>query len=78
MRQLVKILEEKLGKQAIIESRPTQPGDAPQTFADISKARALLNYNPQTKIEAGVEKFIEWFVEMNGKRKISDSGCDRR
>ena len=40
---------------------PPQPGDVPQTFADITKARRLLGYNPQTQIEAGIAKFVEWF-----------------
>jgi UDP-glucuronate 4-epimerase len=42
-----------------------QPGDVPQTFADISKARRLLNYNPQTQIEEGIKKFVEWFRESH-------------
>ena len=62
---LIKLLEENLGKRAVIERRPMQPGDVPRTFADISKAKELLGYNPQTKIEAGIKKFVEWF-------KISD------
>ena len=43
------------------ELEPMQPGDVPQTFADISKARRLLNYNPQTPIESGIKKFVQWF-----------------
>jgi UDP-glucuronate 4-epimerase len=38
-----------------------QPGDVPITFADTAKARRLLNYNPTTKIEDGIPKFVEWF-----------------
>jgi UDP-glucuronate 4-epimerase len=38
-----------------------QPGDVPITYADISKAREFLNYNPQTKIEQGIPKFVDWF-----------------
>jgi UDP-glucuronate 4-epimerase len=62
LKDLITLLEENLGKKAIIERKPMQPGDVPLTFADISKARALLNYNPQTKIEQGIPKFTEWFV----------------
>jgi UDP-glucuronate 4-epimerase len=40
-----------------------QPGDVPITFADISKAKRLLNYDPKTKIEEGIPKFVEWFRE---------------
>lgn len=70
--ELIKLLEENLGRRAVIERRPMQPGDVPQTFADISKARALLHYNPQTKIEEGIRKFVEWFIEANGKRKVEN------
>jgi len=61
LRQLVALLEENLGKKAVIYHQPMQPGDVPQTFADITKARELLNYNPQTKIDEGIKKFVEWF-----------------
>ncbi len=65
LRDLIKLLEENLGRRALIEQRPMQPGDVPRTFADIRKARELLGYNPQTKIEAGIKKFVEWFGEQN-------------
>lgn len=61
LRQLIELLEKNLGKKAIIDRQPMQPGDVPQTFADISKARELLNYNPQTKIEEGIKRFTDWF-----------------
>ncbi|HEV8160017.1 MAG TPA: GDP-mannose 4,6-dehydratase [Pyrinomonadaceae bacterium] len=61
LRQLIALLEENLGKKAVIDRQPMQPGDVPQTFADITKAGELLNYNPQTKIDEGIEKFVEWF-----------------
>ncbi|MCS6874973.1 MAG: GDP-mannose 4,6-dehydratase [Pyrinomonadaceae bacterium] len=58
---LIELLEKNLGKKAIIEKKPMQPGDVSITFADISKAKMLLGYNPQTKIEDGIKKFAEWF-----------------
>jgi UDP-glucuronate 4-epimerase len=61
--KLIELLEKSLGKKAIIERREMQPGDVPITFADISKSRELLNYNPQTKIEDGIPKFVEWFLK---------------
>ena len=61
LKDLIALLEENLGKKAIIERKPMQPGDVPLTFADISKAKELLNYNPTTKIEDGIPKFVEWF-----------------
>lgn len=59
--RLVELLEESLGIEAIIDRQPMQPGDVPVTFADISKAKRLLNYDPSTKIESGIPKFVEWF-----------------
>lgn len=58
---LIELLEKNLGKKAIVERREMQPGDVPITFADISKAKELLNYNPTTKIEDGIKKFTDWF-----------------
>ena len=61
LRELISILENALGQRAQIDWQPMQPGDVPQTFADISKARRLLGYDPQTQIEEGIRKFVEWF-----------------
>src|SRR5438105_12942712 len=59
--ELISLLEDALGRRAEIDWQPTQPGDVPQTFADIAKARRLLGYNPQTQIEEGIKRFVEWF-----------------
>jgi len=67
LKRLIELIEKNLDKKAIIDCQPMQPGDVAQTFADISKARQLLDYNPQTKIEAGIEKFTDWF-----KREIAN------
>ena len=61
LRELISLLENEVGRRAEIDRQPTQPGDVPQTYADISKARRFLNYNPQTPIESGVKKFVQWF-----------------
>lgn len=61
LRRLVELLEDNLGMKAEIDRQPMQPGDVPVTFADISKAKRLLNYDPRTKIEDGIPKFVEWF-----------------
>ena len=61
LRELISLLEDALGHRAEIDWQPSQPGDVPQTFADITKARRLLGYNPQTQIEEGIKRFVEWF-----------------
>lgn len=59
---LISLLEKSLGKTANIDRQPAQPGDVPITYADISKARAKLGYNPSVKIDVGIPKFVEWFL----------------
>src|ERR1041384_474319 len=61
LRELIALIETELGRRAEIDRQPPQPGDVPQTFADISKARALLGYHPKTQIEDGLRRFVEWF-----------------
>jgi UDP-glucuronate 4-epimerase len=58
--QLVKALEEALGRQADIDWLPEQPGDVPQTWGDISKARKLLGYEPRVGLEEGLRNFAAW------------------
>lgn len=58
---LIKLIESALGKKAIIDWQPEQPGDVPQTYADVSKAEKLLGYKPKTKPEEGIKKFVEWY-----------------
>ena len=62
LRELISLLEKELDAPATIDRQPPQPGDVPQTFADISKARALLGYAPKTQIEEGLHRFVEWFL----------------
>jgi UDP-glucuronate 4-epimerase len=61
LRELILLIEKELGATAKIDRQPLQPGDVPQTFADITKARRLLDYDPQTQIEEGIHRFIAWF-----------------
>jgi len=61
LRRLIELIEQALGAKAIIDRQPMQPGDVPVTFADIAKARELLNYSPKTKIDEGIPKFVDWF-----------------
>ncbi len=65
---LVALLEEKTGKKAHLKYMPLQDGDVVQTFADISKAKGILEYNPVIDIEAGIEKYVEWYISSCGTR----------
>lgn len=58
--ELIRVIEQAVGKSAIIDRQPEQPGDVPITFADISKARRVLGYDPKTSIHEGIERFVAW------------------
>jgi UDP-glucuronate 4-epimerase len=62
---IISLIEKNLGKKAKIKFADKQVGDMELTFADISKARKLLEYNPSIKIEEGIKKFVNWFLELN-------------
>lgn len=61
LHELIHIIESSAGRKAILNRLPEQPGDVRQTYADISKARRLLNYQPVNDIQTGVKKFINWY-----------------
>lgn len=67
LRELISLIEKELGRTARIDRQPHQPGDVPQTFADITKARRLLGYDPQTQIEDGIRQFIGWFIANHAR-----------
>ena len=61
LRDLVAAIEKALGKKAVIDRQPLQPGDVDRTFADISLARKELGYKPGTDLAKGLENFVSWF-----------------
>ena len=65
--ELIALLERELGQKAVIDRQPAQPGDVPRTYADVSKARRLLGYDPRTPIEEGIRRFVEWFLSDDGR-----------
>jgi len=62
--EMVRGLEEALGVQATINWQPEQPGDVPQTWANVDKARRLLGYDPSTPYREGVRRFVEWLNDV--------------
>jgi len=65
LKKLVEVIETILGKKALLNQLPMQQGDVSRTFADISKARAEIGYNPAYDFETGVKKFVDWFKPMS-------------
>jgi UDP-glucuronate 4-epimerase len=66
LNQMIALLEDALVKKAVIDRQPLQPGDVPLTFADISKARDRLGYQPRVRVEQGIPRFVEWFRQDAG------------
>ena len=66
---LVQMIEEATGRRAIRKPMPVQPGDVPITWADISKAKRLLGYEPLTPIEKGLAEFTSWYRDTRSQLK---------
>jgi len=63
LNRLIKAIETSCGKKAVIDRQPDQPGDVPQTYADIAKAQKLLNYRPSTNLKTGLDHFYSWYLK---------------
>jgi UDP-glucuronate 4-epimerase len=68
LKDLIAAIENVLGKKAKINRLPEQPGDMPLTCADITKAKKMLGYNPQTSFGQGLPRFVDWFRESEASR----------
>jgi UDP-glucuronate 4-epimerase len=64
--KVVGILETELGRKAEIDFEPMQPGDIPQSFADIAAISGDLGFKPTASVEEGVPKFVKWYREYHG------------
>jgi len=65
--ELVEAIGEVCGSEPILDRRPSQPGDMLQTYADISKARRDLGYDPQGGLRDGLERFLEWYRDHEAR-----------
>ena len=66
LEKVIATLEEAVGKKAQRNLLPMQPGDMPQTYADIDSLMADAGFRPSTPIEEGIRKFVAWYLEYNG------------
>lgn len=67
---LIRLIEQNLGKKAKIIEKPVPKGDVPITYADISKAKRLLGWQPKVSIEEGIKRFVEWYKNTVIKGQI--------
>ena len=65
--RLIEVIEQRIGKPAIRENYPMQPGDVLETYADISDLQREIGFSPSTSIEQGIDRFVEWYLSYYGK-----------
>jgi len=68
LRDLIGLIAKCVGKPAVIDQQPMQPGDVAITYANIDKARSILGYAPRFPIEEGISRFVEWFRKTRDTR----------
>lgn len=59
----VRLIEKKIGKKATIDEQPMQLGDVYESYADITKARTELGFDPKVSVEEGIDNFVDWYRE---------------
>lgn len=67
LKGMIDIIGKVLNIEPVINQLPMQPGDVERTYADISKAKTLIGYEPKTSFEDGIKKFVEWYKENNNE-----------
>ena len=65
---MIGLLEKELGEKVIVDFQPMQPGDVPESFADITKSEEMLGFKPTTNVDDGISKFIDWYKHFNNIR----------
>ena len=63
LKEMIQTIAEALNVVPKIKQLPMQPGDVDRTYADISKAKKLINYSPKTSFKEGIDKFVVWYKE---------------
>ncbi|MGE0118121.1 MAG: NAD-dependent epimerase/dehydratase family protein [Dongiaceae bacterium] len=64
--RFIEVIEQACGRKAVIEFKPMQPGDVPETYADIDASRRDLGFLPRTTIDEGIPRFVSWFRAYHG------------
>ena len=72
--QLIAELERQIGKSATLDKRPAQPGDVERTFADLSRSRAELGYEPKVSLAEGLRQFVAWYRQYGELYQLPGEG----
>ena len=72
---LIEGLEKAIGRAAIIDRRPAQPGDVERTYADLARSKAELGYQPKVSLDEGLRRFVAWFREFGHLYQLPVKGA---
>ena len=64
LKEMIQVLGEEMGIEPVVDRQETQPGDVERTYADVSKARVLLGYEPSVEFRDGLRAFLDWFGDQ--------------
>ena len=64
--EVIRLLEEALGREASKNLLPMQPGDVPATYADVESLEQVTGFSPRTSMRQGITRFVEWYQEFYG------------
>jgi len=67
--EFIKLLEEKIGKKALINFKPMQTGDVVGTFADVTKIKDWINFSPSISLKDGLDRFVNWYINFYPQKK---------
>jgi UDP-glucuronate 4-epimerase len=68
---MIALIEAAMGKKAVLQFEDRHPADVTITFANVDKAKQLLNYNPSTKPDVGIGRFVDWFYQFKQQQLAS-------
>ncbi len=73
----IEVLEDCLGKKAVKNMLPLQPGDVPDTFADVEDLVRDVGYKPATPVEVGIRRFVDWYLEYYKTQRAAATQGDQ-
>ncbi len=74
IRDVVRLLEEAIGRKAVCEMLPLQPGDVPETYADVDDLMREIGFSPKTPVADGIRQFVDWFLAFHEQRESHLAG----
>jgi UDP-glucuronate 4-epimerase len=69
--RFIELLEAALGKRAVMNFLPMQPGDLPETYADVEDLSRAIGFAPSTPLEVGIQRFVEWYIAYYGTHSLT-------